>query len=78
MNIRNTNIHNMKLVRGTTGTNWNVEIISALCLKGSGLRCLSPPPVEMVTDAVVRETPWKKPLDTSEKRLAEDIDKLGS
>ena len=38
----------------------------------------SPPPVEMVTDAVVRETPWKKPLDTAETRLREDIDKLGS
>ena len=38
----------------------------------------SPPPVEMVTDVVVRETPWKKPLDTSANRLVDDIDKLGS
>ena len=36
----------------------------------------SPPPVEMVTDAVVRETPWKSKLDTSENRLVDDIEKL--
>ena len=31
-----------------------------------------------IVDVLVKETPWKKPLDTSANRLVDDIDKLGS
>ena len=31
-----------------------------------------------IVDVLVKETPWKKPLETSETKFREDIDKLGS